>query len=184
MKKLKWYVMAGLFALWGVSCDSKRTDGPPVGGEIEETVEGLEPSISTDATPEPTPEEVPAKRLAPAGEVYVIRDFTVTTEHGIHGFRKGRRVRVVREDGLFLVVSDGEVEGSADRDSFTDDLDLAEQIAAEQRALQTAARAAVDEARKAEAANQAVLHEQRVANVRARRIEGLREQIRSASARI
>lgn len=48
------------------------------------------------------------------------------TEDGIIGFPKGKKVTLIREEGDLYVVTDGKVEGKSSRDSFTQDLDIAD----------------------------------------------------------
>ena len=64
-------------------------------------------------------------RLAPEGVLFVTQRFAVATAYGVHGFREGTEVRLIKEEGNVLVVSDGTVEGRATKDHFTNDLDEA-----------------------------------------------------------
>jgi hypothetical protein len=60
--------------------------------------------------------------------LYVIKAFSVQHEAGIQGFPQGKKVTLVKEEGNFLVVTDGSINGSAPRDSFTRDLDVVDKV--------------------------------------------------------
>jgi len=61
--------------------------------------------VKSAATPAPTTSNPPK---GPESEVYyVVKSFSVTTDSGVHGFRPGMAVRLVRKDGNMLVVADG-----------------------------------------------------------------------------
>ncbi len=82
-------------------------------------------------SPEPLEEMAPTPiptRLAPEGTYFVVKPFSVTHEHGIHGFPAGKKVTLVREDGPDFIVTDGTMEGRAPAEAFTNDLDQAEQL--------------------------------------------------------
>ena len=79
----------------------------------------------------PEPRLIPNARLAPAGVLYVTESFKVTTEDGIIGFPKGKKVTLIREEGDQYIVTDGKVEGKSSRDSFTKDLNVADTVLAE-----------------------------------------------------
>jgi hypothetical protein len=82
------------------------------------------PAELLELAPKPTPEA----RFAPEGVFYVVRAFSVTHDEGIHGFPRGRKVRLVRRSGNVLLVTDGYSEGQAPIDHFTNDLDQAERL--------------------------------------------------------
>lgn len=74
------------------------------------------------------PDSSPKERFAPEGVFYVIKYFSVTTDTAIYGFPLGKKVNLVREkDGVYFV-TDGRVEGSASKESFTNDLDYLENV--------------------------------------------------------
>jgi len=83
------------------------------------------------STPVPTPSPTPQARLAPKGTYYVISRFSTTTDQGIYGFQVGEKVTLVKESGADLVVSDGKVEATAPKSSFTNDLDVIAQVTAQ-----------------------------------------------------
>jgi len=87
------------------------------------------PSPSPIATPKPA--ATPEANLAPNGVYYVTKYFSVATNTGVHGFRPGKQVKLLREDSNKLVVTDGVVEGTAPRGSFTNDLDVVNEITAQ-----------------------------------------------------
>jgi hypothetical protein len=69
-------------------------------------------------------------RLAPADVYYVVKPFSVTTESGINGFRVGKEVKLIKTEGGKMFVTDGEIEGSATSDHFTNDLNIVDGIRA------------------------------------------------------
>lgn len=105
-----------------ISCQ-KKTE-PPVTQREESPVMAPTPTPIPTVTPEPTPQA----RLAAPGTFYVIKSFSVRTEDGLHGFPVGKQVTLVREGILDLVVTDGIMEGKASKDSFTNDLDVADSL--------------------------------------------------------
>ncbi|MFY8215040.1 MAG: hypothetical protein ACOVMP_00390 [Chthoniobacterales bacterium] len=79
-------------------------------------------------TPEPTPTPTPEARLTPDGAYYVVHALSVTTDYGIHGFPAGKRLRLVREEGGMLVVTDGDVEATVAVGTVSNDLDTLEPL--------------------------------------------------------
>ena len=69
---------------------------------------------------------------------YVISAFSVTTESGIRGVRAGTPVRVVKDSGAVLRVTDGQQEFDANRECLTNDLDVAANVSAQQASQQAA----------------------------------------------
>lgn len=67
-------------------------------------------------------------RTAPAGTLYVIKRFSVTTTYGLYGFSEGRKVTLLREENGICTVTDGTVKGRAPRSSFTDDLNAVDDL--------------------------------------------------------
>ena len=91
------------------------------------------PIVSTPAptpTPTPTPIPTPQARLAPEGTLYVVKSFSKTTQDGIHGFSAGKKVTLIREEAGSYVVTDGDVEGVASKDSFTNNMDIVDSLTA------------------------------------------------------
>lgn len=91
------------------------------------------PAPTPSPSPSPTPQPTPQARLAPPGVFYVVRAFSVTTDEGIHGFRPGKEVRLVKEESTTLLVTDGVIEGRAPKECFTNDLDVIDSIRDEER---------------------------------------------------
>lgn len=113
---------------------------PPTPGEVHPaeaqgtptaTPPTLTPTPTPTPTPEPTPVPTPLARLAPTGVYYVVKAFSVTTENGIHGFRVGKQVNMVKLEGGKMFVTDGEIVGSRSPDHFTNDLDIVDRIQAQ-----------------------------------------------------
>jgi len=109
-----------------ISCEKKVE--PPVISPQERPISA--PTPTPTPIPTPTPVPTPQSRLAPFGTFYVIKNFSVKTDDGLHGFPAGKKVTLVREDILDLVVTDGIMEGRASKDSFTNDLDVVDALIA------------------------------------------------------
>lgn len=101
-----------------LSCQKKEE--PPIIPDQDRPILAPTPT----ATPTPTPVPTPQARLAAPGTYYVIKHFSLRSEDGLYGFPIGKKVTLVREDILDLVVTDGIKEGKAPKDSFTNDLDV------------------------------------------------------------
>lgn len=82
------------------------------------------------AVPEPPPEPTatPQVRLAPDGVFFVVKAFSVQTEDGIYGFPALKEVRLIREEGTDFVVTDGQAEGRAPKESFSNNLDVVDRL--------------------------------------------------------
>jgi hypothetical protein len=52
----------------------------------------------------------------------------VQHEHGVHGFPVLKQVRLVREEGNDLIVTDGQSEARAPKSDFTNDLDVVDRL--------------------------------------------------------
>jgi hypothetical protein len=85
------------------------------------------PNIVKISTPVPTPPPPPpeTRRLAPPGVLYVIQYASVRTASGVVGFVPGARVRLVKDKGDTITVSDGTLKADVPVDNLTNDLDLA-----------------------------------------------------------
>jgi len=94
------------------------------------------PSVPAEPTPTPTP--TPFVRLAPEGILYVVEEFSVPIDGGIHGFPPGKMVRIISRDGNQVTVADGDVQATAGENSFTDNLDVVERINSRNVSLATA----------------------------------------------
>jgi len=115
------------------SCEKKKAPVAPV-RYVEPT-----PSPTPTSTPTATPAPTPQARLAPPGTLYVVKNFSIRTEDGLHGFPPGKKVTLVREDILDLIVTDDVIEGRAPKDSFTNDLDILDAVMAKTAKMQQAA---------------------------------------------
>ncbi len=115
-----------LIILLLVSCQKKEE--PPIIPKQEPPIPA--PTPTPTPIPTPTPVPTPQARLAPEGTFYVVKNFSARTEDGLHGFPVGRKVTLVREEFLDLVVTDGVMEGTASKDSFTNDLDVVDALIA------------------------------------------------------
>ena len=108
----------------------------------------------------------------------------MTTTDGIHGFREGRKVAFVREERGEFIVSDGDIQGRAPKDSFTNNLDLVEQISRRQREVDEAAGIVRMKTQAAAQAKMEQLESQRQANVKAARNDNIRRRIEQLDANI
>jgi len=85
-------------------------------------------AVPEPPTPAPTPAPTPQVRLAPDGVFFVVKAFSMQTDDGIRGFPILKEVRLVREEGDDLIVSDGQAEGRAPKANFTNDLDVVDRL--------------------------------------------------------
>lgn len=72
---------------------------------------------------------VNAQRLAPPGVYFLVQRLSLTTDHGIIALSEGTRVRLIRENGSTMRVTTGTDEFEVERDTLTNDLDIAEAVA-------------------------------------------------------
>ena len=96
-----------------------------------------DPEVPKVAQPPPMPVR-PIKRLAPEGVFYAIQAFSITTDAGVRGIRAGTPVKLLRDDGATLRVTDGQKEFDARRELLTNDLDIAAQASGQQASQQAA----------------------------------------------
>lgn len=114
------------------------------------------PAVKTDPTTVPAPERPkgepdasnvavqpqisapPMKRLAPDGVFYAVQAFSITTDAGVRGIRAGTPVKLVKDGGAMLRVSDGGQEFDARREWLTNDLDIAAKASGQQLSQQAA----------------------------------------------
>ena len=96
------------------------------------------PAPNPTPTPTPSPSPTPVVRLAPEGTLYVVEDFSVTTETGIHGFPSGKQVRLISHFGQDVTVADGDVRATQPDRFFTRDMEVVERIFEDQRARDNA----------------------------------------------
>lgn len=167
-----------------VSCDKPEPEVRPLPTPEPTPTATPTPVPQPDITPQATPEPPPQARLAPEGVFYVIKSFSVTTDSEIYGFRKGTKVSLVREVGSDYIVTNGQVEGIAPRESFSNDLDLVEKIVQDHHETQTAAAAARSKSFLESQAKAEENEKQRQENVRLARIEKLQNQLKQLDAKI
>lgn len=166
--------------------------------KVAEAKEEIVPAPKVEPTPAPTPEPrkvepeqqkvkpeppmpvVPAKRLAPEGVFYAVQAFSVMTDDGIRGIRAGTPLKLIKDTGAILRVTDGKEEFEAKREHLTNDLDLAAQ-ASGQQVSQQAANAEWHEKQKALAA---MTEQEKAANlaVTQQRVEELNQSAQAAAA--
>lgn len=73
-----------------------------------------------------TPKSIPLPRhIAPGGIYFLLRSVSVPSEDGITGIRAGTRVKLVKESGSTVRVTDGHVEFEVEKWLVTNDLDVA-----------------------------------------------------------
>jgi hypothetical protein len=72
-------------------------------------------------------------RLTPEGTLIVIKRFSVKLPDGVHGFPAGKEVRILSEEANEFVVTDGQTEGRAPKDHFTNNIDEADKITGSDR---------------------------------------------------
>ena len=115
----------------------------------------------------------PPRRLCPPDEIYALKYFSATVPGGVVGFEPGRRLKIIRDRGNRLVVSDGKYEVETSVENLTNDLDIADmanrQDAASQTELGRMMASYRSEALRAQAATDAE-HARRVNAVEARRV--------------
>jgi hypothetical protein len=162
MKNLLLLIAVGLAAYGGylVWNDHREAASPP---KVADTTTGeVAPALKKEPVLAPEPPKAgpgpvgrvpvaPVKRLAPAGVFYARQAFSVTTDSGVRGIRAGTPVRVIKDSGATLRVTDGTQEFEARREYLTNDLDIAAQ-ATGQQASQQAAIAEWQKKQKAQAA--------------------------------
>lgn len=84
----------------------------------------------------PAVPEAPAKRAAPDGVFYAMQAFSITTDAGVRGIRAGTQVKLIKDAGATLRVSDGQQEFDVRRELLTNDLDVAAKAAGQQASQQ------------------------------------------------
>jgi hypothetical protein len=160
MKNLLLLIAIGLAAYGGylVWNDHREAASPP--NVAETKTEEIASPLKEQPTPGPAPPKAapgvpmpvaPIKRLAPPGVFYTVQAFPVTTDSGVRGIRAGTPVRLIKDSGGTLRVTDGQQEFDAKREYLTNDLDIASRVAAQQ-ASQQAAMAEMQQKQKAVAA--------------------------------
>lgn len=111
-------------------------------------------------------------RLAPDGTMFLLEPGMIRTEVGIIGFPAGSAVRVASQEGeLWTVAADG-IEFEVPRQKLTNNLDIAEALAASDAKVQHEAKRLAQQQRAAALAQHrqhAVIHEQRQRELAERR---------------
>lgn len=125
------YIVTFIASVVLVSCSKPKPVVVPGPVATPQSTPGMSPRAKPIPIPSPSAEPRSQTRLAPEGILYVTESFKVTTENGIIGFPKGKKVTLIREEGDQCIVTDGKVEGKSSRDSFTNDLDIADTALAE-----------------------------------------------------
>lgn len=158
MKNLLLVLVIGLAAYGGYSMWNNHRETPPPPKIAETTNDHVAPPPKTEPTPAPQPPKAepksepekppvepeapvpaaPLKRLAPEGVFYAIQAFSATTDDGIRGIRAGTPLKLIKDTGSTLRVTDGTQEFDARREHLTNDLDIAAQATGKQASQQTA----------------------------------------------
>ena len=97
-----------------------------------------EPKTEPQPPAAPDTSSTPKKRLAPDGVYYVVQAVSVVTEDGVRGIRVGTQVKLIKDSGTSLRVTDGQQEFEVARAVVTNDLDVASASHASQAAQQAA----------------------------------------------
>lgn len=156
MKNLLLLLIIGFAAYGGYSMWSNHRETISPAKVAEAKTEEPAPNLQKVPTPAPAPESpkvepekpkvqaelpmpvAPVKRLAPEGVFYAIQAFSISTEDGIRGIRAGTPVRLIKDGGATLRVTDGKQEFDAKREHLTNDLDVAAQASGQQASQQAA----------------------------------------------
>lgn len=138
------------------------------------------PTVNSAPSVSPTPQE----RLAPAGVLYVVTAFSLKTDSGIHGFSKGKKVTLLREEGNQWVVSDGIAEAKAPKASFTNNLDVAETLLSKEIAVQKVGAQQAAQSVASNASKDADLHKLRQQSVLNTKIQQARSGVEVAEQQI
>ena len=91
---------------------------------VRQSPDALSPA--SGQKPKPTPEA--ARRIAPAGVLYLTEDVVVPIQNGLKGIAAGTEVKLVRESGDVLQVTDGGQPFALKKRQATDDLDVVDAI--------------------------------------------------------
>lgn len=165
MRNLLFILVIGFAAYGGYSVWNNHREAATPPRVAETKMEEPAPVLKQEPTPTPAPlpeppkvvepeppiPVAPVKRLAPEGVFYVVQAFSVSTEDGVRGIRAGIPVKLIKDVGATLRVTDGQQEFDARREFLTNDLDIAGQ-ALGQQIVQQAANAEWHEKQEAKAA--------------------------------
>ncbi|MFZ4774377.1 MAG: hypothetical protein ACOYM3_03385 [Terrimicrobiaceae bacterium] len=138
------------------------------------------PTVSSAPSSSPTAHE----RLAPEGVFYVVTAFSLKTDSGIHGFSKGKKVTLLREEGNQWVVSDGIAEAKAPKTSFTNNLDVAETLLSKEIAVQKVGAQQAAQSVASNASKDADLHKLRQQSVLKTKIQQAKSGVEVAEQQI
>lgn len=97
----------------------------PAAALARKTVEPALPKVE----PAPPMPAATAKRIVPEGVFYAVQAFSVMTEDGVRGIRAGTPLKLVKDAGATMRMTDGKEEFDAQREHLTNDLDRAAQAA-------------------------------------------------------
>ncbi len=156
MRNLLLLLIIGLAAYGGFTIwdNHRKSMSPPKVAEVKSEETAL--PLPADPAPTPAPQTkkieaetpkveaeppmplAPVKRLAPEGVFYAVQAFSVMTEDGVRGIRAGTPVKLVKDNGTTIRVTDGKQEFDAKREHLTNDLDLASQAVGNQVSQQAA----------------------------------------------
>lgn len=182
--KTKFHIILFAASAVFVSCD--KTVPPPQAATPEPTPQ-LSPTPALTPTPTPTPvptpEPTPVVRLAPDGKLFVVKNFSVSLEDGLHGFPIGREVTIISEDDSNYTVTDGKVTGSAPKTNFTNNLDVIEGLTAKLQSNYNAQQEAVRAARDQKNTQEQEFSSQRAVDQQKQYKDNLITQIGAAKAR-
>ena len=155
MKNLLLLLVIGFAAYGGYTMWNNHRETAPPPKVAETKTDEPVPNLEKKPTPAPAPEPpkvepekptvpappmpfAPVKRLAPEGVFYAIQAFSISTDDGIRGIRAGTPVRLIKDGGATLRVTDGQQEFDAKREYLTNDLDVAAQASGQQASQQAA----------------------------------------------
>ncbi len=152
MRNLLFILVIGFAAYGGYSVWNNHREAAAPPRVAETKMEEPAPVLKQEPTPTPVPlpeppkvvepeppiPVTPVKRLAPEGVFYVVQAFSVSTEDGVRGIRAGTPVKLIKDVGATLRVTDGQQEFDARREFLTNDLDIAGQAQGRQIGQQAA----------------------------------------------
>lgn len=106
---------------------------PPVMAEVRPAPT---PKPAAPTPPEPPTPVPPVKRLAPEGVYFVLYPVSVTRDEGITRIREGTQVKLLKEAGETVHVTDGRIEFDVQKGYLTNDLDVIARLRGQQLAQQ------------------------------------------------
>ena len=112
-------------ALILLSACSKKQEPPP-------------PPVKTVAVPTPT---VPVRHLAPDGIFFLLTRISITNDSGVVGINPGTHVTLIKHAGNKLLVTDGVNKFEVTATQLTNDIDIADNLANNDRNSQASIKA-------------------------------------------